>query len=638
MENRELRGPHRFHHQQQLHQHRHQSQDQPQQQQEFAEDVALLKKGPWTAEEDALLLAYVSKHGDGNWNSVQKYSGVSRCGKSCRLRWTNHLRPNLKKGSLAPEEERLIIEQHAALGNRWSRIAAMLPGRTDNEIKNYWNTRMKRHLRAGLPLYPPDVKRGDTQQTGSEQAAEDITASLSSGGDLEGDLNSSPAPCEFSLASLPNQIGRRGGTCPAKPSSRTHQARLNLAELRTRGCTAVDVTDLVGNTSSLLSPSSLGSPIHRLKRARESQFNEVTRNTAILTAARGPFQQYSHDSMSVQPYFKVQCLHDRNLVRLDAFSQGSPYDPEPPDVRLNTHGFSRGSVSFSFGANDSGSSRSTTTSCPFPISRHENLLCCLNVELPSVQLAESADSSSGLSSPFASCHTLPLTEVDSFGSTSKEPINKNNGNLSDVLLQQHSPSPDQMPADMVEQLVVVTSSNASPRVTATPSSQKSIRMVNNDPLYFLGGRSLTLLSDDLKAAVKSDDSSSNTCEGSPLSVQFPAGGDVPQLKLKEQALPHGSGKTEDQGVGPYTDEELFTLLTFERPDGLPVSDLYDPRTGMGTLSEQEEELVGNAGGLEAIFGRDVALDLEQLGAMSGISNAWELGSCVWNNMPGALQT
>lgn len=118
-----------------------------------------LKKGPWTATEDAILVEYVKKHGEGNWNSVQKNSGLSRCGKSCRLRWANHLRPNLKKGSFSPEEERLILELHSKLGNKWARMAAQLPGRTDNEIKNYWNTRIKRRQRAGLPLYPPDIQR-----------------------------------------------------------------------------------------------------------------------------------------------------------------------------------------------------------------------------------------------------------------------------------------------------------------------------------------------------------------------------------------------------------------------------------------------------------------------------------------------
>ncbi|KAL1216982.1 Transcription factor [Cardamine amara subsp. amara] len=117
-----------------------------------------LKKGPWTATEDAILTEYVRKHGEGNWNAVQKNSGLLRCGKSCRLRWANHLRPNLKKGSFTPDEEKIIIDLHAKLGNKWARMASQLPGRTDNEIKNYWNTRMKRRQRAGLPLYPQGIK------------------------------------------------------------------------------------------------------------------------------------------------------------------------------------------------------------------------------------------------------------------------------------------------------------------------------------------------------------------------------------------------------------------------------------------------------------------------------------------------
>ncbi|KAJ8450563.1 hypothetical protein Cgig2_020200 [Carnegiea gigantea] len=117
-----------------------------------------LKKGPWTSAEDAILVDYVTKHGEGNWNAVQKHSGLSRCGKSCRLRWANHLRPDLKKGAFTPEEEARIIELHAKLGNKWARMAAELPGRTDNEIKNYWNTRIKRLQRAGLPIYPPEIR------------------------------------------------------------------------------------------------------------------------------------------------------------------------------------------------------------------------------------------------------------------------------------------------------------------------------------------------------------------------------------------------------------------------------------------------------------------------------------------------
>ncbi|XP_073054459.1 transcription factor GAMYB-like isoform X1 [Primulina eburnea] len=116
-----------------------------------------LKKGPWTAAEDAILVEYVTKHGEGNWNAIQRHAGLARCGKSCRLRWANHLRPDLKKGAFTLEEENLIIELHAKMGNKWAKMAAELPGRTDNEIKNYWNTRIKRRQRAGLPIYPPDL-------------------------------------------------------------------------------------------------------------------------------------------------------------------------------------------------------------------------------------------------------------------------------------------------------------------------------------------------------------------------------------------------------------------------------------------------------------------------------------------------
>ncbi|KAG5134012.1 hypothetical protein JHK82_025200 [Glycine max] len=90
------------------------------------------RKGPWTSEEDRLLILYV------------KFHGLKRNGKSCRLRWVNYLRPDLEKGQITPQEESIILELHA----RWSTIARSLPGRTDNEIKNYWRTHFKKKIRA----------------------------------------------------------------------------------------------------------------------------------------------------------------------------------------------------------------------------------------------------------------------------------------------------------------------------------------------------------------------------------------------------------------------------------------------------------------------------------------------------------
>ncbi|XP_023000788.1 transcription factor MYB102-like [Cucurbita maxima] len=110
-----------------------------------------LKKGPWTPEEDQKLIDYIQKNGHGNWRTLPSNAGLQRCGKSCRLRWTNYLRPDIKRGRFSFEEEEAIIQLHSVLGNKWSAIATRLPGRTDNEIKNYWNTHIrKRLLRMGI--------------------------------------------------------------------------------------------------------------------------------------------------------------------------------------------------------------------------------------------------------------------------------------------------------------------------------------------------------------------------------------------------------------------------------------------------------------------------------------------------------
>ncbi|KAK3426052.1 hypothetical protein EUGRSUZ_F02583 [Eucalyptus grandis] len=109
-------------------------------------EKAHTNKGAWTKEEDQRLIDYIRLHGEGCWRSLPKSAGLLRCGKSCRLRWINYLRPDLKRGNFTEEEDELIIKLHSLLGNKWSLIAGRLPGRTDNEIKNYWNTHIKRKL------------------------------------------------------------------------------------------------------------------------------------------------------------------------------------------------------------------------------------------------------------------------------------------------------------------------------------------------------------------------------------------------------------------------------------------------------------------------------------------------------------
>ncbi|XP_010528251.1 PREDICTED: transcription factor WER [Tarenaya hassleriana] len=127
---------------------------------EGKEEEEEYKKGLWTVEEDKILIDYVRTHGKGHWNRIAKKTGLKRCGKSCRLRWMNYLSPNVNRGNFTEQEEDLIIRLHKLLGNRWSLIAKRVPGRTDNQVKNYWNTHLSKKL--GIRSDQSTAKNGES--------------------------------------------------------------------------------------------------------------------------------------------------------------------------------------------------------------------------------------------------------------------------------------------------------------------------------------------------------------------------------------------------------------------------------------------------------------------------------------------